>query len=506
MSAPASAPTTRDPYANKWKAYTAIAISFFTMVMSMSMVFLALESIADDFGVTLRAVAWVVIAQGLTISALMLPMGRLGDIIGRKRVHLIGLVFFAGGATFTALAPAFGLLIVSRVVMAIGNSMTQSVGTAMVISVFPPEERGKAIGSQTTAVAVGGAVGPVVAGVMLQFFAWESLFWMLIPPIALAFVASYVVLDENIVSQRRPGDQRSFDWIGAVLSSVVIVLGVLVINNPLAESWTSPIMVGGLLLTSTLFAAFVAWELKTPAPMLQLRMFKNRVFSMAVMTRFLGFLGTTAVRFLMPIYLISLRGLEELQAGGILLLTSLGMAIAAQSAGRLADRFGERPFGVAGFALLVATSIGFWLAAEDTSLWIVSSILFVNGLAMGLWNVPNNSIIMGSVSRANFGVVGAFTNLTRNIGNVTGQAVAAAVVVGIMASQGFDIPLSDIDVVEGAGPAFVDGWKAAFVLVTGFSGLGLLLSYITRPERRAELEPAADAGQELKKRSASSTG
>ena len=506
MSASATAPPQNDIYANKWKAYVAIAISFFTMVMSMSMVFVALESIADDFGVTLRAVAWVVIAQGLTISAFMLPMGRLADIIGRKRVHLIGLIFFAGGAAFSALAPAFGILILSRVVMAIGNSMTQSVGTAMVISVFPPHERGKAIGSQTTAVAVGGAVGPVVAGVMLQFFAWEWLFWMLIPPIALAFIASYVILDENLVSQRRPGARRAFDWIGAVLSALVIVLGVLVINNPLAESWTSPLMISGILVTAVLFGAFVVWEIRNPEPMLQLRMFRNRVFSMAIVTRFLGFLGTTAVRFLMPIYLISLRGLEELQAGAILLLTSLGMALAAQSAGRLSDRFGERPFGVTGFAVLVATGVGFWLTDESTSLWIVSLVLFVNGLAMGLWNVPNNSIIMGSVSQANFGVVGAFTNLTRNVGNVTGQAVAAAVVVGIMASQGFDIPLSDIDIVDGAGPAFVDGWKAAFVLVTLFSGLGLMLSYVTRPKPRTEVEEAETAAQELKKSSASSTG
>jgi MFS family permease len=241
------------------------------MVMSMSMVFVALESIADDFGVTLRAVSWVVIAQALTISALMMPMGRMADIIGRKRVHLIGLVFFAGGAIFTALAPAFGLLIVSRVVMAIGNSMSQSVGTAMVISVFPPEERGKAIGSQTTAVAIGGAVGPVIAGVMLHFFAWQSLFWMLVPPIALAFIAGYIILDENEVSQRSTTERPKFDWIGAFLSGAAIVLAVILINNPLAQSWVSPLMISMAVAVIVLLSAFIAWELRSTAPMLQLR-------------------------------------------------------------------------------------------------------------------------------------------------------------------------------------------------------------------------------------------
>ncbi|MCI0803934.1 MAG: MFS transporter, partial [Chloroflexi bacterium] len=126
----------------KWKAFAAIGISFVTMVASASMVFVALGQIADDFGVTLRAVSWVVIAQGLTISAFMMPMGRLADIVGRRRIHLIGLVIFGGGAVFTAMAPTFGLLIMARVITAIGNSMGQSVGTAMVISVFPTSERG----------------------------------------------------------------------------------------------------------------------------------------------------------------------------------------------------------------------------------------------------------------------------------------------------------------------------------------------------------------------------
>ena len=470
-------------YANKWKAFGAIGISFFTMVMSMSMVFVALESIADDFGVTLRIVSWVVIAQALTISALMMPMGRLADIIGRKKVHLIGLVFFAGGAIFTALAPAFGVLILARVVMAIGNSMSQSVGTAMVISVFPPGERGKAIGSQTTAVAIGGAVGPVVAGVMLQFFSWEALFWMLVPPIALAFIASYFILDESQVSERATNTKPKFDWIGAFLSASAIILAIVVINNPLVESWTSPIMLGGMVTVILLFGAFIAWELRSTAPMLELRMFTNVVFSMAVLTRFLGFLGTTTLRFLMPIYLISLRGMEELPAGGILLLSSLGMAIAAQGAGRLSDRFGERPFSVIGFVMLLVTAVGFVYTDESTPFWFIMIVLFVNGLAMGLWNVPNSSTIMGSVSRSSFGVVGAFTNLTRNVGNVTGQALASAIVVGVMASGGFDIPLSQIDEVKGAGSAFIDGWRAAFILVTVFSALGLLLSALTKPRK-----------------------
>ncbi len=468
--------------AYKWKAFGAIGISFVTMVMSISMVFVALSSIADDFGVTLRAVSWVVIAQALTISALMMPMGRLADIVGRKKVHLAGLVLFGGGAIFAAFSPSFGILIVARVIMAVGNAMGQSVGTGMVLSVFPANERGKAIGSQTTAVAIGGASGPIVAGLMLQVLPWQALFLLMSVPIAIAFVAGYLILDENRVSQRGAGERPTFDWIGALLSAAAVILLVIVINNPTGLSCASPLIVGGGLTVAALLAGFIMWELRRDSPMLELRMFKNVIFSMAVATRYLGFLGTTATRFLMPIFLISFRGLGEGAAGGVLFLSSLGMGIAAQASGRLSDRFGARPFAVSGFVVLIGTALAFAWVNGDTPMWIVMVILFINGLAMGLWNVPNNSVIMGSVPRASYGVVGALTNLTRNVGNVTGQALASAVVVGVMVSNGFDIPLSEIGDDPGAGAAFIDGWRLAYFLVTGFAAVGLILSMLTKPK------------------------
>ena len=469
-------------YSRKWWAFTAIGISFVSMVMSMSMVFVALSAIADDFGITLRAVTWVVIAQALTISALMLPMGRLADIVGWRRVHLVGLSLFGLGALLTALAPTFSLLIAARVVMATGNAMGQSVGTAMIVAVFPPGERGMAIGSQTTAVAIGGASGPIVGGLMLQVLPWESLFLMLLVPISIAFVAGYVLLDERLLNQLRQDAHTRFDWGGALLSATAIILLVLVINNPLAVSWTSPLIVGGLALVGALLWAFARWELRSKSPMFDLRLFSITVFRLAVMTRLLGFMATTATRFLMPIYLISLRGLEEGAAGGVLFLLSFGMGIAAQASGPLSDRFGSRPFAVFGFIVLLATSIPMVLFDAATPLTIVMFVLFINGLGMGLWNVPNNSVIMGAVPVSDLGVVGAFTNLTRNVGNVIGQAIASGIVVAVMATNGFDIPLSEIANSQGASDAFVQGWRAAYLLVVGFSLVALALAARTKPE------------------------
>ncbi len=465
----------------KWRAFGAIAISFVTMVMSQSMVFVALSAIADDFGVTLRVVTWVVIAEALTISALMMPMGRLADIVGWKRIHLIGLLLFGSGAVFTALAPTFGLLVVARVVMAAGNAMGQSVGTAMVVAVFPEHERGTAIGSQSTAVAIGGASGPIVGGLLLQVLPWETLFLMLVIPIGIAFIAGVMVLDDTRMQPDRRSMRLPFDWGGAILSSLAIVLLVIVINNPRAESWVSPVMLGSLFAAVLLLVAFVRWERRTTAPMLEIGLFSNRVFSLAIVTRLLGFMAVTPTRFLMPIYLISLRGLQEGAAGAVLFLTSLGMGLAAQASGRLSDRFGSRPFAIFGFVLLVGTLLPVAFLTQETPLPIVMGLLFLNGLGIGLWNVPNNSVIMGSVPPSRLGVVGAFTNLTRNVGNVIGQAVASGVVVAIMASHDFDIPLSAIAETPGATVAFIDGWRASYLLATAYAVIGLIFAIKTRP-------------------------
>jgi EmrB/QacA subfamily drug resistance transporter len=480
---PATASDDDYDYSLKWKGFTAIAISLVTNVASMSMVFVALSAIADDFDVTLAEVSWVVIVQALVISALMLPMGRLGDGIGRKKLHLAGLFVFSVGAVAVAFAPTFGFLIGARVVMAAGNAMGQSVGTAMVVSLFPEEERGRAIGAQTTAVAIGGASGPIVAGLVLQVLPWEALFIGLTIPIGIAFVAGIILLDEDLVSRGVSSHRAPFDWVGAALSSIGIVLLVLTINNPFNLGWLSPAMLISSAVVVGIFWAYVRWELRIENPMLDLRLFKIARFRRSVGARIIGFMGSTASQLLIPIYLISLRGTSAAAAGAMLFVRSAGMGIAAPYVGRRSDQVGTRRFNIAGFALLVATTTATLFLTADTPLWAIVVLLYFAGTSHGLWNVPNNSVIIGSVPASSYGVIGAFTNLTRNAGNVFGQAAASAIVVSVMLSKGFDIPLSDIGDSEAAGDAFLAGWRAAFGVALAFAVVGLVFAIRTHPQR-----------------------
>jgi len=465
---------------NPWIGYSAVGITLVTMVMSMTMTMVALSEIADHFHVTLRSVAWVVIVQGLTITALMMPMGRLGDIIGRRKVHMAGLAIFIGGTVVTATAPTFGILIGARVVAAIGNSMLQSVGTAIILSLFPASERGKVLGTQGTMVAIGAAIGPIFAGLMLQFFPWEAIFWAILIPMGISAVISYVALDEKVVSQNLGGKKEKFDYIGAILSAGFVVIAVILLNNPFRVAVLSPLIIGGAVSAVALFAIFVRWELSSESPMLNLRLFGNRVLSAASSARLLGFMGGTAAFLLVPIYLIGIRGYEEAVVGAILFLSPIGMAIGSQLSGRLGDKYSTFPFLILGFGMVVATSFGFSTFTATTPMAFVTSVLFLSGLALGFWNTPTNSVIVDSVPRSSLGVVGALTNLLRNVGSVTGQAISTAIIVGVMVTRGFDIPLSEVADDPSATEAFMAGWRVTFLSVVGFSIGALVLSFATR--------------------------
>ena len=458
------------------------------MVASMSMTTVALSGIADHFDVTLGSIAWVIIIQGLTITALMMSMGRLGDIIGRKKVHLAGLGLFALGTIITANAPDFGVLIGARVVSAIGNSMLQSVATGMTLSVFASRDRGKALGTQTTMVAIGMAAGPIVSGIILQFFSWQAIFWVLLIPIGVAVVLSIMVLDEARVSRGMAVKKPPFDFVGAVVSAVVVVLAVILINNPFKISVVSPQMIGGAVTAVVLFVYFIWWELRSDSPMLDLRMFRNRVLSIGLSARLFAFLGSSATFLLMPIYLISIRGFEEASAGGILFLSPVGVAIAAQTSGRLGDKYGTKPFLIAGYAATAIAAGAFAFVTADTPIWTLMIILFMSGVGMGTWNVTSNNIIMGAAPKAAMGVVGALTNLIRNVGTVIGQAVMTTVIVGVMISRNVDIPLSEVSDNADATLAYMAGWRIVFGVAVVFIMLALVLSLTIKPRREVDAD------------------
>ncbi len=463
---------------SKWRAFGALGFSYLILVLAMSLSFLTLPAVAEDFGVTLKAVGWVVITESLLIAALLLPMGGLADGFGRKRVITVGMAVFGIGVIGTGLAPSFALVIVARVVLSIGSALTQSVATGMLVAAFPPEERGLAIGAQTTAVASGSAIAPLLGGVALGVLSWDVLFLLMAVPVGLGLLAIRSLIDDDLVDA--PSDPSTtgtrFDSLGAILSALAIGAMVLTINNPLDRSWQSPVVLASAAVTVVLLAAFIRTELRVERPMLDLRLFTIRVFRNAVLIRVLGFTASTTNMLLLPVYLLTVREVPAAIAGLLIAALAVGMGLAASVAGRLYDRLGPRFPSVVGLVLQAGTATALAFSNESTSLLVIAVVSFLAGVGTAMWNVPNNGAMLGATPPEAFGVGGAFTNVTRTVGNAFGQSLTAAVVAGVMASQGFDIPLGELSETVGAAGAFLDGWQVAYLVAAGLSAFTLIFA------------------------------
>ena len=453
----------------KWWVFAAVGLGSFTGVMTFGSVNVALPTIADHFGSDLTTIQWVVIAQTLTISALLLPMGRLSDLVGRKRVYMTGLILLIVASGFATLAPNVALLILSRVVQGVGAAMTQGTAMAMITSVFPDDERGKGIGTHMSVIGAGGMAGPVVGGLLVSAFGWRSVFFINLPLASIALLGALLLLDARLFRRERRG--VGFDWPGAALSTAALVTFLMLMTNGNRLGWFSPVAVGAALLFVGLVIGFLVWESRASDPMLDLRLFRSRVFSLGVLAAFMSYLSVGSVRFLMPFYLQGVLGFPAGQVGLIMLPTAVTMTITGPIAGRLSDRFGYRIFNVLG---LVIAAVGIFVisrVSDSTPVAVIIAALVIQSAGSGLFSSPNSASIFSASSSARHGIVSALLSLVRNSANVTSVALGTAVVAATMAALGFAPDLRGAEGPQGAGTAFVSGMN---LLYTGTGCLLLL--------------------------------
>ena len=474
----------------KWWVLAAVGFGTFASVMTHGSVNVALPTIAAHFDTDLPTVQWVVIAEALTISALLLPMGRLSDLVGRKRVYLTGLGIFVGAAALSGFSNSILLLILSKVVQGIGAAMTQGTGMAIVTSVFSENERGKGIGTHMSIVGTGGMAGPVLGGLIVGSLGWRWVFFINIPLGLVAIAGALLIMDRRMFFQERRGTR--YDWLGAATSTGALVTFLMLMTNGYRVGWGSPPIVAAMLVFTALIGTFIWWELRSPAPMLDLRLFRRRVFAFGVLASFMSFLGTTSVRYLMPFYLQGVMGLRPSQVGLVMLPTAVTMTIMGPVAGRLSDRYGWRLFNVAGLTL---AAIGLYAISRisvtsSLSLVIVATVLQSGGT--GLFSSPNATSIFNAAESSKHGVVAALLTLVRNSANVSSVAVATTIVTAVMASMGYGPDLGDVRTAEDTGvlDAFVSGPASALhgngkPVAGGYRGLLLQRGDVRRRASRA---------------------
>ena len=469
----------------KWRAFAALAVGTFTSVADYGSVSVALPTIADHFRTDLPTAQWVVIGYALTISALLLPMGRLSDIVGRKRVYIAGFGIFVIGGVLAGSSTSVLVLILSRVLQGTGAAMTQGTAMAMIVGAFSSGERGKALGLQMSVVGTGGVAGPALGGILVMALGWRSVFFGGALMGLLAIVAALIVLERRRAPLRSESKTR-FDWLGAALSTAALLSFLLGMTGGSRIGWTSPAISVTLLSFLGLLGAFVWWELRADTPMMDMRLFRRRLFSLGVSASFISFLGIMSVRFLMPFYLQAVLGYSPGQIGLIIVPNALIISVMGPLSGRLSDRYGWRRFNVAGLTLSVAGLFLLATVGVRSPLGLVMAGMVLQSIGTGLFNAPNNSSILSAVDRSKYGVVSGFLSLVRNSANVTSIALVTAIVTATMSSMGYEPSLtsvSDGGAVEVLG-AFTSGLRTAYLAMGSLVVVGIVASLVKGGELR----------------------
>ncbi|NPV57288.1 MAG: MFS transporter [Anaerolineae bacterium] len=408
--------------ARKWLVLISVGLGVFLATIDGSIVNIGLNTMVQDLDQPLVVVEWVVLAYMLTISTLMISIGRLGDMIGKKPIYLTGVVIFTIGSGLCGMAPNVYWLIGFRVLQGVGASMTMALGNAIVTEAFPAQERGKALGIMGTIVSLGIIAGPTIGGIILESLSWHWLFFVNLP----VGVAG-VLMVLKFVPKDAPGPKQRFDYAGA--AALFVCLSSFLLALSLGQNGgferLGVVSIFGVSIIALL--AFIRIEMAVEQPMIDLHIFKNVLFSVNLITGFMVFICTSGIVLIMPLYLQNVLGYGPRAAGLMLAVTPLVVAVVAPLSGNLSDRVGSRPISTVGLLIMVFGYLGV-ASLNETTTTLGYMLRFIPiGLGIGMFQSPNNSAVMGSVPRERLGVASGLLSLTRTIGQTTGIAILSAV-------------------------------------------------------------------------------
>jgi EmrB/QacA subfamily drug resistance transporter len=408
-------------YERKWYVMAAVAMGVFLATIDGSIVNVALPTLTRAFNTQFSTVQWVVLGYLLTITTLLLSIGRLADMMGKKPLYTAGFVIFTLGSALCGLSPSVYALIGFRILQAVGAAMTAALGTAIVTEAFPPAERGRALGISGAVVSVGIVIGPTLGGLLIDALSWRWIFFVNLP---IGIVGTWMVT--RFVPTNKPAGGQRFDSLGAfaLFVGLLALLLALTLGQRVGFGERQVLV---LFAVSALFTfLFLVIEWRSDEPMIDLRLFRNSQFSIGLLTGLLAFVAIAATLILMPFFLENVLGYQPRTVGLLLAAVPIGLGLTAPISGALSDRFGTRPITVIGLVVLVVGYYAVSTLNQDTTALGFLLRLLPLGIGMGVFQSPNNSAIMGSAPRERLGVASGLLAITRTLGQTTGIATLGA--------------------------------------------------------------------------------
>lgn len=422
--------------------------------MDASAAYIATPTIAAELEIPLVTAQWVLVGYLMTITALLLSAGRLGDLIGRKPTFIGGFIGVAAGAVLAGSADQVVTLILGRVLMGAGSAMVQATSMAITVSVFEARERGKVLGGQMAAVGVGIVLGPVLAGFLIESFGWRSVYWL----IGLAGIAVAAVGAQVLVRREETTAGGRFDWTGAILSTAAVAALLATLSAGPQVGWSSPLAFAGYGGSVLLGVAFFAQQKRSPDPVLDPSLLRTPTLALGLAAAATTFSGSSAVYFVVPFYVQAVLAMSPQTLGLMLMPAGIVTAVTSPLMGLAADRFGNFIVAAAGQILMATGIVILAIAGAEATAVLVVIVMMILALALAAFHAPNSSSILGAVEQSGHGVASGLINLARNMGNVFGISGATAVVTGTLATQGFPPSLSAIT--PDSGPELLTGFVA----------------------------------------------
>ncbi len=392
---------------------------------------------------------WVATAYLLAAAMFLVPLGRIADIYGRKRIFTYGMITYTAASLLSAISTSAAMLISFRVLQGIGGAMIFSTGVAILTSVFPPEDRGRVLGINVAAVYAGLSLGPFVGGLLTQYLGWRSIFWANVP-LGLLIIA---LIFWKLKGEWAEAKGEKFDIVGSLIYSLMLIAIMYGFTMLPELPGAGLILAGGLGIV-----AFVKWETKVKSPVLDVRLFgNNTVFALSNLAAFINYSATFAVSFLLSLYLQYIKGLTPQIAGLVLVAAPVVQAIFSPFAGRLSDKIEPRIVASLGMGLTVIGLIFFIFLGNATSLWFIIAGLIILGFGFALFSSPNTNAVMSSVEKRFYGVASATLATMRQIGMMFSMGMVMLI---------FAIYLGRVQITPEYYVPFLSSLNTAFIIFT----------------------------------------
>jgi EmrB/QacA subfamily drug resistance transporter len=498
----------------RWWTLGAMCFALFMVMLDNTVVNVALPSIQKDFDASISALEWTVNAYTLVFAVLLVTGGRLGDIFGRVRMFLFGVVVFALASAAIGFAPSDNLLVAGRAVQGIGAAFMMPATLSIITNAFPPQERGKAIGTWAGVSAIALALGPLVGGWLTEDVSWRAIFFLNLPVAVGAIVVTLFAAHES----RDETVSRKVDIPGIATLTIGLTALVLALVQGNSWGWDSPEIIALLVSAVVGLGAFVLIERRSAAPIVDFDFFRSRSFLGANVVAFATTFSMLAMFFFLTLYMQNILGYSPLEAGVRFLPSTLIIIVAGPVAGRLTDRIGPRPLITTGLILSAISLLWQSRITVDTSYAFLLPAFMLMGLGLGLVMSPMSTAAMNAVDRTKAGVASGTLSMSRMVGGTFGVAVLGALVAAVgrhdlaqslpflphatrerlvdgLGSSGVaqDAPQR---IVNAAQSAFVDALGTALTLGAGVAALAAVLAWLlidpTRPSAPAE-EPTVEA-------------